>query len=169
MSKSLGNYIGIYDSPKDMYGKAMSIPDNLITKYMELVTDIPMEEIKNYSMSMEKGENPRNVKSILAKEIVKLYHSEEEANAAEEEFKRIFSSKGLPDDIEEIIIDKNDNNILSILSLCMKSESKSNLKRLISQGSVSMDSEKITDMNFNILKECVLKVGKRNFFKIKFS
>ena len=84
MSKSLGNYIGIYDSPKDMYGKAMSIPDNLITKYMELVTDIPMKEIKNYSMSMEKGENPRNVKSILAKEIVKLYHSEEEANTAEE-------------------------------------------------------------------------------------
>lgn len=96
---------------------------------------------------MEKGENPRNVKSILAKEIVKLYHSEEEANAAEEEFKRIFSSKGLPDDIEEIIIDKNDNNILTVLSLCMKSESKSNLKRLISQGSVSMDSEKITDMS----------------------
>ena len=176
MSKSLGNYIGIYDSPKDMYGKAMSIPDNLITKYMELVTDIPMEEIKNYSLSMEKGENPRNIKSILAKEIVKLYHSEEEAEASEEEFKRIFVSKGLPDDIEEIIIDKNDNNIMTILSLCMKSESKSNLKRLIAQGSVSFieseelsDNEKITDINFNILKEGVLKVGKRNFFKIKFS
>lgn len=167
MSKSLGNYIGIYDSPKDMYGKAMSIPDNLITKYMELVTDIPMENIKNYADAMAKGENPRNIKSILAKEIVKLYHSENEADAAEEEFKRIFSSKGLPDNIEEIIIDKNDSNILTVLSICMKSESKSNLKRLISQGSVSMDNEKITDMNLNILKEGVLKVGKRNFFKIK--
>ena len=134
---------------------------------MELVTDIPMENIKNYADSMAKGENPRNIKSILAKEIVKLYHSEKEADAAEEEFKRIFSSKGLPDDIEEIIIDENENNILTVLSICMKSESKSNLKRLISQGSVSMDNEKITDMNVNILKEGVLKVGKRNFFKIK--
>ena len=174
MSKSLGNYIGIYDSPKDMYGKVMSIPDNLITKYMELVTDIPMENIKNYADLMKNGENPRNIKSILAKEIVKLYHSEKEARESEEEFKRVFSSKGLPDDIEEIIIDKNESNILSVLSICMKSESKSNLKRLISQGSVSfaeggqlLYNEKITDINLNILKECVLKVGKRNFFKIK--
>ena len=168
MSKSLGNYIGIYDSAKDMYGKAMSIPDSLISKYMELLTDIPIEDIKNYTNSMESGENPRNIKGILAKEIVKIYHGEEEANNAEEEFKRIFSSKGLPDEIDEVSVNRDDN-ILNILSVCMPSESKSNLKRLISQGSVSLDNEKINDINTLVSKEGILKVGKRNFFKIKFS
>ena len=168
MSKSLGNYIGIYDSAKDMYGKAMSIPDNLISKYMELLTDIPIENIKDYVKSMENGENPRNIKGILAKEIVKIYHGEDEANNAEEEFKRIFSSKGLPDEIGEVAV-KKDDNILNILSVCMSSESKSNLKRLVSQGSVSLDNEKISDINSVISKEGILKVGKRNFFKIKFS
>lgn len=168
MSKSLGNYIGIYDSPKDMYGKAMSIPDSLIAKYMELLTDIPLDDIKNYVKSMENGENPRNIKGILAKEIVKIYHGEAEALNAEEEFKRIFSSKGLPDEIEEITVNKDDN-ILNILSVCMSSESKSNLKRLVSQGSVTLDNEKINDINAVISKEGILKVGKRNFFKIKFS
>ena len=168
MSKSLGNYIGIYDSPKDMYGKAMSIPDNLIAKYMELLTDIPIEDIKNYVKAMENGENPRNIKGILAKEIVKIYHGEEEALNAEEEFKRIFSSKGLPDEIEEVKVNKDDN-ILNILSICMSSESKLNLKRLIAQGSVALDNEKINDINTVVSKEGILKVGKRNFFKIKFS
>ncbi|ASJ22523.1 tyrosine--tRNA ligase [Brachyspira hampsonii] len=168
MSKSLGNYIGIYDSPKDMYGKAMSIPDSLISKYMELLTDIPIDDIKNYVKAMENGENPRNIKGILAKEIVKIYHGESEALNAEEEFKRIFSSKGLPDEIEEVVINKDDN-ILNVLSICMSSESKSNLKRLVSQGSVALDNEKINDINFLISKEGILKVGKRNFFKIKFS
>ncbi|MEI0699379.1 tyrosine--tRNA ligase [Brachyspira intermedia] len=168
MSKSLGNYIGIYDSPKDMYGKAMSIPDSLISKYMELLTDIPLDDIKNYVKAMENGENPRNIKGILAKEIVKIYHGEAEALNAEEEFKRIFSSKGLPDEIEEVIINKDDN-ILNVLSICMSSESKSNLKRLVSQGSVTLDNEKINDINAVISKEGILKVGKRNFFKIKFS
>ena len=168
MSKSLGNYIGIYDSPKDMYGKAMSIPDSLISKYMELLTDIPLDDIKNYVKAMENGENPRNIKGILAKEIVKIYHGEEEALNAEEEFKRIFSSKGLPDEIEEVKVNKDDN-ILNILSICMSSESKSNLKRLIAQGSVALDNEKINDINTVVSKEGILKVGKRNFFKIKFS
>ncbi|OEJ15251.1 tyrosine--tRNA ligase [Brachyspira hampsonii] len=168
MSKSLGNYIGIYDSPKDMYGKAMSIPDSLISKYMEFLTDIPIDDIKNYVKAMENGENPRNIKGILAKEIVKIYHGESEALNAEEEFKRIFSSKGLPDEIEEVILNKDDN-ILNVLSICMSSESKSNLKRLVSQGSVALDNEKINDINFLISKEGILKVGKRNFFKIKFS
>ncbi|MEI0558877.1 tyrosine--tRNA ligase [Brachyspira intermedia] len=168
MSKSLGNYIGIYDSPKDMYGKAMSIPDSLISKYMELLTDIPLDDIKSYVKSMENGENPRNIKGILAKEIVKIYHGESEALNAEEEFKRIFSSKGLPDEIEEVTVNKDDN-ILNVLSICMSSESKSNLKRLVSQGSVTLDNEKIIDINAVISKEGILKVGKRNFFKIKFS
>ncbi len=168
MSKSLGNYIGIYDSPKDMYGKAMSIPDSLISKYMELLTDIPIDDIKNYVKAMENEENPRNIKGILAKEIVKIYHGDAEALNAEEEFKRIFSSKGLPDEIEEVTVNKDDN-ILNVLSICMSSESKSNLKRLVSQGSVTLDNEKINDINALISKEGILKVGKRNFFKIKFS
>lgn len=166
MSKSLGNYIGIYDTPKDMYGKAMSIPDALIIKYMELVTDIPMEDIKKYSNSMKDGENPRNIKATLAREIVKLYHNESEANKAEEEFTRVFSSKGLPNNILEVNISKNEC-ILNILSICMPGESKSNFKRLISQGSVSFDDEKLTNIDNLISKSGILKVGKRNFFQLK--
>lgn len=166
MSKSLGNYIGISDTPKDMFGKSMSIPDNLITKYMELVTDIPMEDINRYSKSMKDGENPRNIKAILAKEIVKLYHGDQEAINAEEEFNRIFKSKGIPDDIQEINISK-DLNMLDALILCMPNESKSNLKRLVAQGSVSLDNEKITNIDFKVFKAGVLKVGKRNFFQLK--
>lgn len=166
MSKSLGNYIGIYDTPKDMYGKAMSIPDALIIKYMELVTDIPMEDIKKYSNSMKDGENPRNIKATLAREIVKLYHNEYEANKAEEEFTRVFSSKGLPNNIPEVNISKNEC-ILNILSICMPGESKSNFKRLISQGSVSFDNEKLTNIDNLISKSGILKVGKRNFFQLK--
>lgn len=167
MSKSLGNYIGIYDSPKDMYGKAMSIPDSLIAKYMELLTDIPMFQIKNYVDSMKNGENPRDIKNILAKELVKNYHSEKDAILAEEEFRRVFSSKGVPDDIKTIEISSDNTNILNVISICMPLESKSNLKRLISQGSVSLDNEKITDINFIVSSEGILKIGKRNFFKIK--
>ncbi len=167
MSKSLGNYIGIYDTAKDMYGKAMSIPDNLITKYMELLTDIPISDIKNYQTAMDNGENPRNIKNILAKEIVSIYYNTDEANNAEIEFKKVFSAKGVPDDIEEIMVSSSDNNILNALSICMPNESKSNLKRLISQGSVSLDNNKILDINYTLDKEGILKVGKRNFFKIK--
>lgn len=165
MSKSLGNYIGVHDSPKDMYGKSMSIPDNLITRYMELATDIPMKDINEYKERMKDGENPKTFKSILAYEFVKMYHSEEEAKNAEEEFKRIFSSKGVPDNIEKIEYTENDT-ILNILCLCMPSESKSNLKRLLSQGSVSLDGEKINDIDFKLIQNGVLKVGKRNFFEL---
>lgn len=166
MSKSLGNYIGISEPAKDIYGKTMSIPDNLILKYMELVTDIPSSDIKNYEKAINDGDNPKTYKSILACELVRLYHGDEEASKAEEEFARIFSSHGIPDDIETILINEGDN-IANIIFTCMPSESKSQIKRLIQQGSVTIENEKITDINMQVNSFGILKVGKRNFFRLE--
>ena len=165
MSKSLGNYIGINESAKDIYGKTMSIPDNLILKYMELTTDISSSDIKKYEKAIKDGDNPKTYKSILACELVRLYHGEDEVIKVEEEFARIFSSHGVPDDIETILIDAGDS-IANIISTCMPSESKSQIKRLIQQGSVTLENEKITDINMSINSFGILKVGKRNFFRL---
>lgn len=166
MSKSLGNYIGINESAKDIFGKTMSIPDNMILKYMEYTTDIPMEDIANYKAEIESGKNPRDIKVILAKELVKMYHSKEASDSAYEEFVRMFSKGGVPDDIKDVNIVSGDS-ILNILVSCMPNESKTSLRRLISQGSVSIDNEKILESEKTIDKQGILKVGKRNFFNLK--
>ena len=165
MSKSLGNYIGINESPKEIYGKAMSIPDALILKYMELVTDIPIKEIKEYEQAMADGDNPKKYKCILAYELVKLYHNEESAEFASEEFNTVFSSHGVPSDIKEVEFTLGDN-ILNIISVCMPDESRGHLKRLVEQGSVSIDNKKVSSINDKIETGGILKVGKRNFFKL---
>lgn len=165
MSKSLGNYVGINEEPKDIYGKLMSIPDNLITRYMELTTDIPMDEIKNYKKEMADGKNPRDVKARLAYEIVKMYHSEEKAVQCQEEFTRIFKNKGVPDEMPLLEIQKG-MTILDILKLADTGESVSQLKRLLQQGSVTIDNAKISDQNEAINTGEILKIGKRSFFKL---
>ena len=102
MSKSLGNYIGIDEEPKEMYGKAMSIPDELMMRYFMLVTDMPIEEQEDMEKRLESGElHPRDAKMQLARTIVRLYHGEEAALEAEEEFKRVFQQRALPTDIPE--------------------------------------------------------------------
>ncbi len=165
MSKSLGNYIGINESPKDIYGKLMSIPDNLITRYMELTTDIPMEDIENYKKQMEAGENPRNIKAILAHEIVKMYHDEKAADFAAEEFINIFKNAGVPDDMPTLDITKS-MTIFDVLKKADTGQSSSQLRRLLSQSSVSIDNSKITDQNYVVESGEVLKIGKRIFFKL---
>jgi len=165
MSKSLGNYIGINESPKEIYGKSMSIPDGLILKYMELVTDIPIKDIKEYEHSMSEGDNPKKYKSILAYELVKLYHDEESAEFAKEEFSLVFSSHGVPSDIKEVSVSLGET-ILNIISICMPNESRGHIKRLIEQGSVSIDNNKVLSINEKIESGGILKVGKRNFFKL---
>ncbi len=165
MSKSLGNYVGINESPKDIYGKLMSIPDNLIIRYMELTTDIPMENIANYKKQMEDGENPRNIKAILAHEIVKMYHNKEAADFAAEEFINIFKNAGVPDDMPELKIDKG-MNIFDILKKADTGQSSSQLRRFLSQSSISIDNIKITDSNHIVESGEVLKIGKRTFFKL---
>ncbi|MBI4975897.1 MAG: tyrosine--tRNA ligase [Spirochaetes bacterium] len=168
MSKSLGNYVGINESPKDMFGKLMSIPDHLITRYMELLTDLPMTDIERHAQEMTAGKNPRDVKVLLAKTVVGMYHSAKDADAAEAEFSRIFSGGGIPDDIEDITLE-NGIAIFAALKSVLPSESNSQLRRYLEQGSVRLDDEKIEDAAavIDLSRDRILKVGKRKFFRLK--
>ncbi len=168
MSKSYGNYIAFNDTPKDMFGKLMSIPDNLITKYMRLLTDIPLEDIERYEQEMkERKVNPRDVKMLLAYEITKHFHGEEEAKKAKEEFINVFSKKELPSEMEEVEV-INGENIVDLLVRIKAAPSRSEAKRLINQGGVKLDGEKVSDIKyaFKLDGEKVLRVGRRKFYKL---
>ncbi|MFH0733694.1 MAG: tyrosine--tRNA ligase [bacterium] len=171
MSKSYNNYIGITDSPKDIFGKTLSIPDSLIYTYYELTTDVTNEELIDIKSSLANPEtNPRNLKRELAKKLVAMYHSTEEAEKAEREFDEIFVKKGLPDDIPDFLISAENSNIeiLDLLVLTNLAPSKGEARRLVTQGGVSIDGEKITDLKATIEIKSgeILKVGKRNFIKL---
>ncbi len=171
MSKSYDNYIGIDETPQNMYGKTLSIPDELIYTYFELVTDETIDELKKIKDLLDKPEtNPRDLKRRLARKIVEMYHSKEAAIKAEEEFDKIFVKKGIPDNMPEMVIDFSGNGI-SILDLVMEAKfapSRGEARRLITQGGVSIDGEKITDPKFIVQqdKDFILKVGKRKFMKV---
>jgi len=174
MSKSLNNYVGINEPPQDMYGKIMSIPDKLMLRYFELVTDVPLSEIKKMKIDLEKERiHPRNLKKRLAREIVKLFHGVEASLKAEEEFEKIFKEKLFPDKINELIVKKEDLKdgkiwIVELISLSQLVCSKSEARRLIEQGGVKVNGTKIIDPALDITVEdgMVLKVGKLNFVKI---
>jgi tyrosyl-tRNA synthetase len=168
MSKSLGNYIGIAEEPKEMFGKLMSIPDELILKYFELLTDVPIEEIKNYEKRMKAGENPRDFKVLLAKTIVAQYHSRLAAEEAFAEFEKVFKNKGVPDEIQEITI--NDKaKIIDILVESKLLSSRSEVRRMLQQDAVYVNGERVKDENFLIFSgnNTIIKVGKRKFLKVK--
>lgn len=171
MSKSYDNYIGISDSPQQIYGKTLSIPDNLIYNYFELATDVAndkLNEVKNYLSDPNK--NPRDLKRELARTLVSMYHSQQAALDAEEEFDKIFIKKEIPDDIEEIFIDNTQEiNILDLIVFVKFASSKGEAKRLVQQGGVSIDGEKITNpqLVLNLKQDLILKVGKRKFVKLK--
>lgn len=169
MSKSYGNYIGISDTPKDMYGRALSIPDTLLENYFTLCTDIPNTELTKISASITDGSaNPRDLKRYLARTIVSLYHNAEAAVAAEDEFDRIFIKKEIPDDIPELGIEESELPISDLIMRAGFAPSKSEARRLIQQGGVSLAGEKISDPNATVpmTDGAVLKVGKRKFLKI---
>ncbi len=169
MSKSYGNYIGISDTPKDMYGRALSIPDTLLENYFTLCTDIPNTELTKISASITDGSaNPRDLKRYLARTIVSLYHNAEAAVAAEAEFDRIFIKKEIPDDIPELGIEESELPISDLIMRAGFAPSKSEARRLIQQGGVSLAGEKISDPNATVpmTDGAVLKVGKRKFLKI---
>jgi len=170
MSKSLGNYIAISDSPEEMYGKLMSIPDNLISHYFELCTDISMDALKVIEEELKSGKkNPRDIKTELAKLIVEMYHSEEAAEKAAGEFEKVFSRREKPSDIPEKKIEVSECRVDELLMKCGLASSKSEARRLIEQGAVEIDSEKITapDKMIQIKDEMIVQVGKRRFVKIK--
>lgn len=168
MSKSLDNYIGITDSPKEMYGKTLSIPDSLIYDYFILATNIDNEEIKTLKSEIEK--KPRDTKRYLARKLVSLYWSEGDGQKAEEEFDRIFVKKDIPDEIEEYRLKSLDGSI-SVIQLLTDSKlvsSRNEARRLVEQGGVSINSNRIKDVSeiVVITEPVILKVGKRKFLKI---
>lgn len=168
MSKTYNNYIGFAESPKEIYGKAMSIPDNMIIKYFELATEISFEDLKNIEKALKEGENPKNLKMRLARELVTLYHNEASAKAAEQEFTEIFSNKGKPEEIEEIEVSGKKHKLVDLLVETKLTTSKGEARRLIEQGGVKIDDEKITDVNteLDIGKERLIQAGKRKFIKV---
>lgn len=169
MSKSYDNYIAFNDSPKDVYGKMMSIPDDLIIKYMKYLTDIPKEEIKSYEEKIKKSEiNPRDVKMILAEEIVSMLYNKEESKKAKDDFVKIFQKKEMPEDLPEIEV-KEGETMLDVITKTGVFSSNSEIKRAINQGAIRINEEKINDFKglFDFENGSILKVGKKNFFKIK--
>ncbi len=172
MSKSLDNYIAIQDPPGEMYGKTMSIPDHLIYKYFELLTSIPLEELRTIQAQLESGEiNPMALKWRLARELVILYHDEKAAEEAEQQFDLVHKRKEIPEDIPEYSPETNDEGkawIVDLLTGADLASSNSQARRLIQQGGVRIDGEKIADFTLNvpIKEQFVLQVGKRKFVRI---
>lgn len=170
MSKSLNNYIGITDAPDEMFGKVMSISDDLMWKYYELLTDMTPSEIASTMVKCEAGElNPRNIKVELAKSIIADFHSQTDAQAAEDEFNRRFVKKEIPDEIEEKQIAAGTYKLVDLLTDTGLVESKKEAKRLVEQGGVKIGGEKALDTNaeISVTGELVLQVGKRKFLKLK--
>jgi tyrosyl-tRNA synthetase len=169
MSKSLDNYIGVSDSPKEIFGKTLSIPDKLIYQYFELVTDVPKKELTAIHSSLEDVHtNPRDIKRQLARTLVRMYHSQALADDAEAEFDKIFIQKSVPDNIEDFKR-SGSMNLTALLTDAKLASSKSEARRLIDQGGVSIDDERVVDSNVLLpdKDEFILKVGKRRFLKVK--
>jgi tyrosyl-tRNA synthetase len=169
MSKSLGNYIGITEPANEMFGKVMSISDDLMWKYYKLLTDLTTFQISNLRSQIEAGENPRNIKVNLAKLIIKDFHSQTDADAAEDDFVRRFVQKEVPDNIEEKQIAEGTYNLAQLLADTGLAVSKGEARRLIEQGGVKVDGDKATAANADIpinTKGVLFQVGKRKFLKV---
>jgi len=175
MSKSLGNYVGLTDKPNDMFGKIMSIPDNLIIKYFRLCTDFNKKDIDKFERDLKtKKINPRDLKLKLALEIVKIYHGKEKALEAGNYFETVFQKKKLPPKIPEyLIIQKKQISLPQLMLKLNLVKSKSQAKRLILQGGVKINQGKVKDIYHKIepqkQKEIILQIGSRRFARVKFS
>ena len=168
MSKSYDNYIGFNDSPNDMYGKALSIPDNLIFKYFRYVSNLSLKEINDYELSLKTNKiNHRDLKRKLAREIVSIYHNNNAASQAEENFDIVIVNKGIPKDIKEVTI-KNRIKLVDFLLGYDLVSSKGEAKRLIKQSAVKINDDVVLDFHLNLEVSTIytIKVGKRRFIKI---
>ncbi|MFC5987371.1 tyrosine--tRNA ligase [Marinicrinis lubricantis] len=174
MSKSLGNYIGINEEPNEIYGKSMSIPDELMIKYYELATDIGDEELDQLKKGLEDGSvHPRDAKMRLAHTFVRMYHNAEQADAAEEHFKTVFQKRALPDDLPEAELSaaQLDNGKIKLIELLVTlglQSSNGEARRSIQQGAVKINEEKMTDVfaEVTVNDGDVIQVGKRKFAKL---
>ncbi len=174
MSKSLGNYIGIDEEPNEIYGKAMSIPDELMIKYYELATDISLEELNSLKRGLEDGSvHPRDAKMRLAHTFVRMYHGAAQADAAEEHFKTVFQKRALPDDIPEVTLAKSELEdgkirLINLLVALGLAASNGEARRSVQQGAVRINEQKMTDpqMEVAIQDGDVVQNGKRKFAKV---
>ena len=171
MSKSLDNYIGVNESPKDMFGKTMRVSDELMFRYYELLTDLKPAEVAQLKADVEsKKKHPREVKVNLAKFLVARFHSQVAAQAAEDEFNRIFVDKGLPDQIDDFKVSVQSIGLAQLMTLAGLTASNGEATRLIIGGGVSIDQEKVSDAKLKLdLKagsSFVLRAGKKKFIKI---
>ena len=171
MSKSLDNYIALTDSPREMFGKVMSVPDNLITRYMQYAVFMDEQKIKETDEGLKNGSvHPRNAKVETAMKLVEIYHSRELAIAAFEEFERIFVKKDIPDNIDEFLFESTINElpVTDLLVQTNLAPSKKEARRLIEQGGVYVDNQRIDDFFavINVEEKKLVKVGKRKFLYI---
>jgi len=170
MSKSLGNYIGIDEPPNEIYGKVMSIPDTLIYPYFELVTDVSLNELLEIKNQLEdKNKNPRDTKKHLAYTITRMYYDKDQAKQAKLEFERIFVQKKIPQQIQDFTLAELSYRLDELLVNTKTAASKSEARRLIEQGGVTIDGNKIADpfTEISLRQEIILKVGKRKYLKVR--
>ncbi|MCD5383683.1 tyrosine--tRNA ligase, partial [candidate division WOR-3 bacterium] len=165
MSKSYNNYISIKAPPDDMFGKIMSIPDSLIMKYYELCTDITEKESKEVRERLCAGVNPMDIKTELAREIVAIYHSENRAVEAKREFMRVFRERRVPEKMDSYIL-KGKVWIVKLLKDVGFATTGSEARRLITQGAVELEGEVIKEIDYQVEKGGILKVGKRRFIRL---
>jgi tyrosyl-tRNA synthetase len=175
MSKSLGNYIGVNDAPQEMYGKTMSVPDELMPKYYELLTDLPLEEVAQIRTQLENGRlHPRDAKMRLARTLVRIYHGDAAADEAERHFVTVFQQGALPDEIPDVSISREiarDGSIwiVQLLTALNLVPSNAEARRMIQQGGVRIDGERVDDVNRQVVVRdgMIVQVGKRKFARVK--
>ena len=170
MSKSLNNYIGVADAPDDMFGKIMSISDDLMWRYFELLSFRPMNEIEQFKIDIENGTNPRDIKFLLAKEIISRFHNEDAAEQSQQNFINQFKKGKIPDDIEEFEFQSTDGSlgIAYIIKDSGMTNGTGEAIRMIKQGAVKIDGEKIADTKLMVASgtTAIYQVGKRKFAKV---
>ncbi|MBA7571841.1 Tyrosine--tRNA ligase [subsurface metagenome] len=176
MSKSLGNYIGVAEPPEQIYGKAMSVPDSLLLNYFELITDVPDEELKEFKQGLDNATtNPMMLKKRLAREIITQLYDPKAAADAEEHFERTVQRKEVPDEIAECRLSFKELcppnisvgiDLSKLLVATGQAKSRSEANRLIAQGAVSIDGEKITGNIIEVKSGCVIRAGKRRFARV---
>ena len=173
MSKSLGNYIAVEDPPNEMFGKVMSLPDQVVIEYFTLLTDIPLPDIKDMEQGMDGGSlNPMEPKKRLAEEITAQFHSPSEANEARNHFERVIQQRQAPEQMDSYALKGLDQegasySIADVLVESSVAASKAEVRRLVSQGAVQVDGEKVASDNVHLRPGSVLKIGRRRYLKIE--
>ena len=170
MSKSLGNYIGVFDTPDDMFGKIMSVSDELMWRYFELLSFRPLSEIDAFKNDIDNGANPRDIKFLLAKEIITRFHNESLAEQAQQNFIDRFKNNLIPDEMDEFEFNPEEGEMAIgyIIKETGMTKSTGEAIRMIKQNAVKIDGEKVTDTKFSVKAgtSFVVQVGKRKFAKV---